>query len=520
MFLTPEGEIHAMKRSKQFLAMMLAATLAMGSMQVRGYAAQTNRADKTSLAVMQQDDSMEAVTSIEDEPSKEDGSLMETDFPSKIREDEADSLSAFSEEGTESLNLSLESSGEYPDVSSTDENSDRVGTENTEQSDLFEEGQEQDVETGITEDSPVSQDALDKESPKINSESADDSVDLFVVPDSAGQNVEEEADKDKMTFSAINEGKNLEESRDVEQDALQSMDASADENVVDSGYCGPDYNNGYITDVRWKLTGVEPSLKLTISGQGEMTDIFICHQAPWYPYRQSITTVTIEEGVTSIGARSFCDCINLKTITLPNSLSIISRDYLELFGNPVGVFNGCISLKSVSLPISVESIPAATFCGCSSLESVSIPGVTDIGDFAFDGCSSLKSISLPKELMRIGEFCFCSSGLTSITIPNGVSEIEYGAFIWCDKLSKITLPQDIYKIGMSSFKGCSSLLSISLPDTVTMIGDQAFCDCEKLENINIPEGVLQIGDSAFSSCNSLKSVNLSLGINIPWPICI
>ena len=47
------------------------------------------------------------------------------------------------------------------------------------------------------------------------------------------------------------------------------------------------------------------------------------------------------------------------------------------------------------------------FEGCSSLKSVTIPNsVTSIGSWAFEDCSSLKSVTIPKSVTEIGEYAF------------------------------------------------------------------------------------------------------------------
>ena len=58
-----------------------------------------------------------------------------------------------------------------------------------------------------------------------------------------------------------------------------------------SGSCG--------TNVSWNLdknTGV-----LTISGSGVMNNYYFASDIPWYSYVKYITSLTIENGVTSIG---------------------------------------------------------------------------------------------------------------------------------------------------------------------------------------------------------------------------
>ncbi len=218
----------------------------------------------------------------------------------------------------------------------------------------------------------------------------------------------------------------------------------------------------------------------------------------------SLTSIIIPESITSIGEFAFTDCSSLTSVTIPESITNIGKS----------VFSHCSSLTSITIPESITSIGEATFNDCSSLTSITIPeGVTSIGDDAFYGCSSLNSITLPESITSIGDSTFwdCSS-LTSITIPEGVTSIEYSAFWNCGSLTSITLPESITNIERSAFTGCSSLTSITIPEGVTSIEDYAFWNCSSLTSITLPESITNIERSAFASCRSLTSINLPEGV--------
>ncbi len=186
----------------------------------------------------------------------------------------------------------------------------------------------------------------------------------------------------------------------------------------------------------------------------------------------SLTSITIPNGVTSIGNATFSGCSSLMSITLPNSVTSI--------GN--ATFSGCSSLMSITLPNSVTSIGNATFYDCSSLTSITIgKGVTSIGEYAFRGCSSLTSITLPNSVTSIGNSAFygCSS-LTSIAIPNSVTSIGGSALYGCSGLMSITIGKGVTSIGEYAFRGCSSLTSVTIPNSVTSIGSSAFYGCSLL----------------------------------------
>ena len=66
---------------------------------------------------------------------------------------------------------------------------------------------------------------------------------------------------------------------------------------------------------------------------------------------ENIRSVTIPEGVKTIGRAAFGGCSNLQSVTLPKSLR-------EMF---LGVFAGCKQLESVTIPDSMKYIPEECF---------------------------------------------------------------------------------------------------------------------------------------------------------------
>ena len=216
-------------------------------------------------------------------------------------------------------------------------------------------------------------------------------------------------------------------------------DVSIHASAAESGECGD--------NLTWTLDGGT----LTISGTGDMTDYNI-DLATWYDYKNSIKSVIIENGVTSIGDWAFSDCVSLTSVTIPDSVTSIGG----------GAFNWCENLTSVTIPDSVMSI----------------------GDEAFYLTLWLDARRAENPLVIVNNILI--DGYTAagdVIVPNGVKSIADGAFSggMCD--------------GDPS-EGCELLTSITIPDSVTSIGSAAFAWCSNLKSIKIENPDCKIYDES------------------------
>ncbi len=260
---------------------------------------------------------------------------------------------------------------------------------------------------------------------------------------------------------------------------------------------------------------------LTITGSGEMTNWNIYSDVPWYSYCSSIKSVSLPDGLTSIGYYAFKDCTGLTAISIPDSVTSIGNyafykcTGLTSITIPSGVtsignyaFRDCTGLTAISIPDSVTSIGNVAFAGCTGLTAISIPsGVTAISDSAFMDCTGLTAISIPDSVTSIGKNTFWNcTGLTAIAIPDGVTYIGEHALVGCTGLTAISIPSGVTSIGNYAFRDCTGLTAISIPDSVTSIGDYAFYGCTGLTSITIGNSVTSIGYYAFKDCTGLTDV--------------
>ena len=259
---------------------------------------------------------------------------------------------------------------------------------------------------------------------------------------------------------------------------------------------------------------------LTISGTSAMYD-YDYYSSPWKYYQDSIKTVVIEDGVTTIGNYAFYSCNSLTSITIPDSVTTI--------GNYA--FYYCTSLTSITIPDSVTTTGNYSFYGCSSLESVTIGNsVTTIGEYAFYGCNSLISVTIPDSVTTIGVSAFVSCDtLTNVTVDSNnqyFSNDECGVLFNKDKTTLVqytvgnvrtsyTIPNGVIIIGNGAFASCVNITSVVIPNGVTTIGNGAFDFCENITSIVIPDSVTVIGDYVFYECPNLKDIYY-LGTEKQW----
>jgi hypothetical protein len=247
-----------------------------------------------------------------------------------------------------------------------------------------------------------------------------------------------------------------------------------------------------------------------------------------------IKTVIIPDSVTRIGEEAFSNCISLTGVDIPvnvsyigsyafkNCVSLTNVDIPERIKSIAsGVFYGCVSLTGVYIPKNVYNIGAEAFYKCLKLSNLIIAeGVAMIGDDAFSGCVSLTTIYLPKSVFSFGNRAIVGcTGLTAINVdPENKYELSVDGVLYNKDKTRFykypagrtavsfVIPDGIYNIGDLAFEDCGSLTDIIIPDSLESIGWRSFSKCANLTNITIPKRVFSIWKNAFNYCPNLTSV--------------
>ena len=220
-----------------------------------------------------------------------------------------------------------------------------------------------------------------------------------------------------------------------------------------------------------------------------------------FGWRDSLTSITLPDSMTSIGEEAFNCCPFLATVTIPSNVTSIGdmafynctslTNFTVASGNSnYSSENGVLFNKDKTTLVQYPAGKSGAYV---------IPGsVTTIGENAFYGCTSLTKVTIPNTVTSIEASAFEScSALTSVTIPTGINRIEDYAFAWCGSLKSVTIPNSVISIGGYAFRGCRSLTSITIPNSVTSIGEYAFSGTS-ITALNLPNGLQTIEYQAFA----------------------
>lgn len=231
-----------------------------------------------------------------------------------------------------------------------------------------------------------------------------------------------------------------------------------------------------------------------------------------FSFYTGVTSVTIPEGVTQIGASAFSGCYALKTVSIPSSVQTIGA-----YG-----FAYCTALTAVEIPNGVQTISNSVFSGCERLATVKIPeSVTVIGKEAFFGCTALTGIQVAENNPAYSSDAYgvlFNKAKTKLIqapgkladgyqIPDGVETMSGSAFANCTNLTAITIPDSLQALSANAFFYCENLKEVTLGSGLQSIGEYAFYNCKNLEKVTVAVGVQSIGKSAFAGCNQLAEVH-------------
>ena len=194
----------------------------------------------------------------------------------------------------------------------------------------------------------------------------------------------------------------------------------------------------------------------------------------------TITSVTIPDSVTEIGANAFAGCTNLTSVNYESDWSNLTIQS----GNPAVQDAANAPLFDFAFTPDNTAVIVTNYKYKGTAADVTIP-------------SRYKG----KPVTAINNAAFPNSAVTSVTIPDSITSIPDAAFVNCSKLTNISIPNSVTYIGFSAFSSCTSLKSITLPSSLSTIGNSAFAGCPSSMTVTYPGSKTQ-WDAIFKGSNN------------------
>ena len=302
--------------------------------------------------------------------------------------------------------------------------------------------------------------------------------------------------------------------------------------------------------------------KKTISGHFDIPNVIDNHLVTalgddLFNYATKMTSMTLPEGLITIGARTFQSCTNLEwEVKFPSSIESVGDNAFngcsKITGNldeimkydvkyGKGVFMRCSSLTGdiailigmldenetviseslfsgfsgatgdLVIPARITKIEDNAFYGCSGISSITFESndnLQSIGNYAFYQCSGLVgTLDLPDSVKSIGEYTFSeNTGITGLNLPNSLETMGQYAFAECHNISgSVNVSANLNKLEYATFARCLNLDTVLFNtynnNGTIEIESYAFFECSKLKNVTLPSTITRINDWVFYGCN-------------------
>lgn len=161
-----------------------------------------------------------------------------------------------------------------------------------------------------------------------------------------------------------------------------------------------EYKDGHLT-----VGGSDPTM---INYTTDTLDV-----APWHTYRESVTAVTVREGISVVGHFTFDGMSALASATLPNSVTRISETAFKntlYYKTESNWTNGALYISNHLIKVDPTVFTGSLFILAGTKDGYT--GTVSIAENAFEGCSNIKEILITKTLKGI--YSTALVGLTNL----------------------------------------------------------------------------------------------------------
>lgn len=244
---------------------------------------------------------------------------------------------------------------------------------------------------------------------------------------------------------------------------------------------------------------------------------------------ERLKSLTIGEGVTSLGYSAFEDTGLKGDVTLPMSLRTMNEtvfadcpdlerliflgdapegEYMEEFS-----YTASTGRYSVVYQPGAEGFTSPLWSGYPAVEAGAEPEFFTEGDFVCletDGGITLlqyrgdsQTPEIPetvreKPVTTLGRKCFAKTEIRVAILPDSLKNVGEMAFYGCNGLITVYFPEDLEIIGDGAFTGCTKLELKALPAGLKQLGKYSLAYCDAIKELDLSDLNLEIGSDAFT----------------------
>lgn len=261
----------------------------------------------------------------------------------------------------------------------------------------------------------------------------------------------------------------------------------------------------------------------------------------------TIETITLPEGIETLGYSVFGSCYSLTSINIPSTVKILGDKSTTSSYSEGWAFYGCTKLANVTFApnSSLTTIGKDAF-GKNCFESIEIPATVDtIGEYAFEGNKKLRTVTFLVDetdncsaLESIGRWAFKETAVEELILPETRKELKLAINLFqkCTELRKVHLSSKVAAI-TDVFQDCKSEFEITVAEnnpylkvhnTLPLIINETKVTVEGVEKtlinikfayrqinqdvLEIPENCVAIEANAFAAQRAIKKLVLPSGI--------
>ncbi len=169
-------------------------------------------------------------------------------------------------------------------------------------------------------------------------------------------------------------------------------------------------------------------------------------------------SVTIPDGVETLGEAAFNNCQNLEEVIIPDSVKNIGNN----------CFSGCTNLNNIEIGGGVDFIDYAAFidCGYYLDEDNWIDGALYIGEYLIAVKQDITELEIREGTRLVASLVGPYAQIKTLKFPDSLKIINTSSFMYCSDLSVIRMGSGLEKIDGSVFEQ-SRIEAIRFPETIS-----------------------------------------------------